>query len=70
MYESSLMQTAVETPDLFGSELNGARNQCKQGIIVSAFNVLAWMPFGAALADYNIAGLSQLAAEQFNAKPF
>ena len=53
----------------FGIELHATVDESEQGVVLADADVLAGMPFGAALARQNIAGDDALAAEQLDAKP-
>ncbi len=64
------MEVAVESANFFLGKLDGASGEREEGIIAGALHVLARVPFGAALANDNVADFGDLAAEQFNAESF
>ena len=48
-------------------ELDGAVDQCKQGVILAHADVVAWVELGTALANNDVASLNQLTAVALNA---
>ncbi len=64
------MEVAVESANFLLGKLDGASGKGEEGIITGSFDVLAWVPFGAALADDYVADFGDLAAEQFNTESF
>ncbi len=53
----------------FAVEIDSARDECEECVIVPHADVPAGMPFGSALACEDIPGENSLAAELFNASP-
>src|SRR5439155_405030 len=47
----------------FGTELDAAGGQCEQRVVLAQADILARMPFGAALAGDDVAGQYRFAAE-------
>ena len=52
-----------------GAELDLARDQREQGVVAAATDAVARVEVGAALADDDLAGVDQLAAEALHAQP-
>ncbi len=48
-------------------ELDGAVDQCEQGVILAHADVVAWVELGTALANNDVASLNQLTAVALNA---
>ncbi len=48
-------------------ELDGAVDQCEQGVILAHADVIAWVELGTALANDDVASLNQLTAVALNA---
>src|SRR3954447_18728220 len=53
----------------FGAELDGAGSGREQRVVTAAAHVHAWVEVSAALADDDLAGLDDLAAEALDAQP-
>jgi hypothetical protein len=51
-----------------GSELNRASGESEQGVVATSSNVAAGVEVGAALADDDLAGVDDLAAETLHAE--
>ncbi len=51
-------------------ELDGAVDQCEQGVILAHADVIAWVELGTALANDDVAGFDQLTAVALDAKSF
>ena len=68
MNELPQVEVAVKSLDLLGGELHDSACYGVEGIVIANTDVLAWMPLGAALADNDIADLSDLAAENLDAQ--
>jgi hypothetical protein len=67
--EDALVRQRLDVdPTAFSIEVHVAIDQSEDGVIGSHANIAAWMPFGPALADQDVAWTYEFAAEFLNSK--
>jgi hypothetical protein len=64
--ELSEMESTVKASNLFGSEGDLTSSDSVQAVIAALTDVLAGVPFGAALANQDAADFGELAAENLD----
>lgn len=64
------MELSVKSADFLAGKLHSTSRDSIDGVIRTDTYIVARVPFGAALADYDITDLCDLAAKKFDAKTF